>query len=114
MRPRQLQDSLGTFVNTVLIPFRGGKEGGGENVEELNQRRTCDILPHAITPYDMVSNLDYGCNVYLAFIIGLIGKNNDGCGSAIQINSATNGIYASKILYHNMLPEGVDSVNSSM
>ena len=38
VRPRQFQDSLVMFVNTVLIPFKSGKEGGGESVEELNQR----------------------------------------------------------------------------
>ena len=85
-------------MSTMLIPFRGGKEGGGESMEELHQRWTGDILPHTITPYDRVSSLYYGCNVYLAFNIGLIGKNNDGCGSAVDIISANNGADTSKIL----------------
>jgi len=56
------------FVNTVLIPFTSGKKGGGESVEELNQRWTGDIIPHTTTLYDMVSSLDYGCNSTLVLL----------------------------------------------
>ena len=114
VRPRQFQDSVGMFVNTVLVPFRGGKEGGCESVGELHQRWTGDILPHAMTPYDMVSRLGYGCNVYLAFNIGLLGGNNDDHGRAKDSTSATDGTTTSKMMYHSILSEVVDSVDSSM
>ena len=62
------------FVNTVLVPFAGGKEGGMEMVQALNQRWTRDILPHSTTPYDVVLGLGYGCNAYLAFNIGIFDR----------------------------------------
>ena len=114
MRPRQFHDSVGMFINTVLVPFRGGKEGGCESVEELHQRWTGDILPHAMTPYDMVSSLGYGCNVYLAFNIGLLGGNNDDHGRAKDSTSATDGTTTSKMMYHSILSEVVDSVDNNM
>lgn len=35
-RPRQFRDTVGMFVNTVLVPFSGGKAGGSETVQELH------------------------------------------------------------------------------
>src|SRR6056300_1642077 len=60
------------FVNTVLIPFAKGVEGGKETLKELNDRWRNDILPLATTPYDKVSAAGYGCNVSLAFNVGII------------------------------------------
>ena len=98
------------FVNTVLVPFKSGIEGGCESVEELHQRWADDILSHAMTPYDMVSSLGYGCNVYLAFNVGLIGKDtNGGNDGSAKISAAT----SKKMLYHDMLSEVVDGVDSS-
>ena len=70
-RPRQFHDTVGMFVNTVLVPFSGGKAGGSETVQELHDRWTKEILLHATTPYDMVASMGYGCSVYLAFNLGM-------------------------------------------
>ena len=76
-RPPQFHHTLGMFVNTVLIPFLGGKQGGEESFRELQDRWTSRILPHAKTPYDMISSLGYGCNVYFAYNIGLFGTKKE-------------------------------------
>lgn len=80
-RPHQFLDSVGMFVNTVLFPFKGGKDGGMETVKDVHQRWTREILPHASTPYDMVSSKGYGCNVCMAFNVGLDGEQG---GSASE------------------------------
>ena len=71
-RPARFRDSIGMFVNTVLIPFGKGNEGGKETLKQLNHRWTNSILPLALTPYDMVSAVGYGCNLFLAFNVGII------------------------------------------
>src|SRR6056300_1790097 len=71
-RPPQFHDTIGMFVNTVLIPFAKGVEGGKETLKELNDRWRNDILPLATTSYDKVSAAGYGCNVSLAFNVGII------------------------------------------
>ena len=76
-RPRQFRDTVGMFVNTVLVPFKGGTDGGCETVQDLHRRWTNDILQHATAPYDMVSSIGYGCNVYLAFNVGILGTDDD-------------------------------------
>src|SRR6056300_1670034 len=71
-RPPPFHDTIGMFVNTVLIPFAKGVEGGKETLKELNDRWRNDILPLATTPYDKLSAAGYGCNVSLAFNVGII------------------------------------------
>ena len=71
VRPRQFRDTVGMLVNTVLVPFEGGKNGGRESLKDLHRRWTNDILQHAETPYDMVTSLGYGCNICLAFNTGI-------------------------------------------
>ena len=75
-RPGKFHDTIGMFVNTVLVPFLGGKEGGEETLSEVYNRWISDILPNATTPYDMVSNMGYGCNVYLAYNVGIFGSSS--------------------------------------
>jgi non-ribosomal peptide synthetase component F len=70
-RQPQFHDTIGMFVNTVLIPFSKGVEGGKETLRELNNRWRNDILPLATTPFDKVSAQGYGCNVCLAFNVGI-------------------------------------------
>ena len=74
-RPARFRDCIGMFVNTVLIPFGKGKEGGNETLTQLNDRWRNSILPLALTPYDMVSTVGYGCNLCLAFNVGIIDVN---------------------------------------
>merc|ERR1712151_132594 len=69
-RPYQFRDTVGMFVNTILVPFVGGKDGGKETVQALHKRWTREILPHSSTPYDLVTSMGYGCNIYLAFNVG--------------------------------------------
>ena len=71
-RPSQFRDTIGMFVNTVLIPFAKGAEGGKETFKELNDRWRNDILPLATAPFDMVSSEGYGCNFCLAFNVGIM------------------------------------------
>src|SRR5210317_423370 len=71
-RPPQFHDTIGMFVNTVLIPFAKGVEGGKETLKELNDRWRNDILPLATAPYDKLSAAGYGCNVCLAFNMGIV------------------------------------------
>src|SRR6056300_170357 len=66
-RPSQFHDM---FVNTVLIPFAKGVEGGKETLKELNGRWRNDILPLASAPYDMIAAEGYGCNLCLVFNVG--------------------------------------------
>ena len=75
VRPGMFLDAIGMFVNTVLVPFRGGSEGGEETLMQLHSRWTNDILPHASTPYDMIVSMGYGCNIYLAFNVGMHESN---------------------------------------
>src|SRR6056300_45537 len=70
------------FVNTVLIPFAKGVEGGKETLKELNDRWRNDILPLATTPYDKVSAAGYGCNVSLAYNVGIM--NTSGSSPKMQ------------------------------
>eukprot|EP00957_Ditylum_brightwellii_P088171 6715685-Ditylum_brightwellii.AAC.1 len=37
VRPHQFRNAVGMFVNTALVPFTGGKEGGYRSVKELHQ-----------------------------------------------------------------------------
>src|SRR6056300_1261722 len=71
-RPPQFHDTIGMFVNTVLIPFAKGVEGGKETLKELNYRWRNDILPLATAPYDILAAEGYGCNVSLWFNVGII------------------------------------------
>jgi hypothetical protein len=71
-RPAQFHNTVGMFVNTVLIPFGKGVEASKETLKELNDRWSRDILPLARTPYDMITAAGYGCNVYLTFNVGIV------------------------------------------
>ena len=71
-RPSSFRDTVGMFVNTVLIPFGKGEEGSKETFKQLNDRWTNHILPLATAPFDLVSAIGYGCNLYLAFNVGII------------------------------------------
>src|SRR5210317_365987 len=71
-RPAQFHNSVGMFVNTVLIPFGKGIETRKETLKELNDRWSRDILPLARTPYDMITAAGYGCNVYLTYNVGIM------------------------------------------
>ena len=71
-RPSQFHDTIDMFVNTVLVPFAKGAEGGKETLKELNDRWRNNILPLATVPFDMVSSAGYGCNLYLAFNVGIM------------------------------------------
>jgi len=50
----------------VLVPF-SDDDRGEESVEDVNRRWVHDILPYADVPYDVVSQMGYGCNIMLAF-----------------------------------------------
>ena len=69
-RPSKFHDTIGMFVNTVLIPFAKGVEGGKETLKELNDRWRNDIL--SLATYDKVSAEGYGCNLCLAFNVGVV------------------------------------------
>src|SRR6056300_644453 len=72
-RPAKFHDTVGMFVNTVLIPFGKGKEARKETLKELNDRWSRDILPLAArTPYDMITAKGYGCNLCLVFNVGIM------------------------------------------
>eukprot|EP00984_Skeletonema_dohrnii_P018334 scaffold8539_cov133-Skeletonema_dohrnii-CCMP3373.AAC.1 len=71
-RPSYFRDTVGMFVNTVLIPFGKGEEGSKETLKQLNDRWTDHILPLATAPFDLVSAIGYGCNLCLAFNVGII------------------------------------------
>ena len=105
VRPPQFADTVGMFVNTVLVPFGGGKEGGCERVEDLHRRWTKDILPHATTPYDMVSSMGYGCSVYLAFNVGLLVDRDLRKGGDTNVEE--------QMLYHN-IDVNTDSADGSL
>ena len=83
-RPGAFSDAIGMFVNTVLVPFMGGKEGGTETLKELHTRWTNGTLPNATTPYDMVSSMGYGCNIYLAFNVGIMSESDISSASLFQ------------------------------
>ncbi len=76
-RPPSFRDTVGMFVNTVLVPFAKGKEGSKETLKQLHDRWTNSILPLATVPFDMVSAEGYGCNLYLAFNVGIIDDMDD-------------------------------------
>ncbi len=76
-RPSSFRDTVGMFVNTVLVPFAKGKEGSKETLKQLHDRWTNSILPLATVPFDMVSAEGYGCNLYLAFNVGIIDDMDD-------------------------------------
>eukprot|EP00521_Asterionellopsis_glacialis_P014480 CAMPEP_0195308118 /NCGR_PEP_ID=MMETSP0707-20130614/38061_1 /TAXON_ID=33640 /ORGANISM="Asterionellopsis glacialis, Strain CCMP134" /LENGTH=564 /DNA_ID=CAMNT_0040372377 /DNA_START=439 /DNA_END=2129 /DNA_ORIENTATION=- len=71
-RPSYFHDTVGMFVNTVLIPFGTGKEDSKETLKQLNDRWINQILPLATVPFDLVSAAGYGSNLYLAFNVGII------------------------------------------
>ncbi|KAL7447795.1 hypothetical protein ACHAWC_000112, partial [Mediolabrus comicus] len=71
-RPAQFHNTVGMFVNTVLIPFGKDMEARKETLKELNDRWSRDILPLARTPYDMITAKGYGCNVYLTYNVGIM------------------------------------------
>ena len=79
-------------VHNVVRDFKGGTDGGCETVQDLHRRWTNDILQHATAPYDMVSSMGYGCNVYLAFNVGILGTgdvcnvNNNCCYFGYDFN----------------------------
>ena len=75
-RPPQFHDTVGMFVNTVLIPFGKGVEASKETLKELNDRWSRDILPLARTPYDMITAAGYGCNVYLTYNVGIMNTSD--------------------------------------
>ena len=106
VRPREFQDTVGMFVNTVLVPFKGGEGGGCESVRDLHHRWTNDILPHAKTPYDMVSSLGYGCNVYLAYNVGVVDMEQGGKGGD---EDNFMGSAAASALYHHDVVDINDS-----
>eukprot|EP00560_Eucampia_antarctica_P002932 CAMPEP_0197841126 /NCGR_PEP_ID=MMETSP1437-20131217/45995_1 /TAXON_ID=49252 ORGANISM="Eucampia antarctica, Strain CCMP1452" /NCGR_SAMPLE_ID=MMETSP1437 /ASSEMBLY_ACC=CAM_ASM_001096 /LENGTH=391 /DNA_ID=CAMNT_0043450827 /DNA_START=94 /DNA_END=1266 /DNA_ORIENTATION=- len=105
VRPPQFADTVGMFVNTVLVPFEGGKEGGYERVEDLHRRWTNDILPHATTPYDMVSSMGYSCSVFLAFNVGLLNDRD------LRVVGDTN--VEEEMLYHDV-DVNADSADRSL
>src|SRR5210317_727429 len=74
-RPAQFHDTVGMFVNTVLIPFGKGVATRKETLMEINDRWSRDILPLARTPYDMIAAKGYGCNVYLTYNVGIMNKS---------------------------------------
>ena len=106
VRPRQFRDSVGMFVNTVLVPLAGGKEGGNETVEDIHRRWTTEILPHGDTPYDMVSSMGYGCNVYLAYNVSLFEEDIEGAAGGGD-GPSSNG------QYHSIELEEVEDSNVS-
>ena len=62
-RPPQCADSIGMFVNTVLVPY------AHDDVEAV-QKQWVEMLPYAAVPYDAVVAKGYGTNVYLACNVG--------------------------------------------
>jgi len=75
-RPSSSRDTVGMFVNTVLVPFVKGQEGSKETLKQLHDRWTDCILPLATEPFDMVSAEGYGCNFGLAFNVGIFDKGD--------------------------------------
>jgi len=77
-RPSCFRDSVGMFVNTVLVPFGNCEENSKEEtLKELHDRWTNSILPLATAPFDMISAAGYGCNVFLAFNVGIFSSERD-------------------------------------
>ena len=67
-RPAECLETIGMFVNTVLVPFGTAVE----EVEELQRRWARELLPHAHTPYDaVVRAIGMEANTMLAFNVGL-------------------------------------------
>ena len=73
-RPGKFRDTVGMFVNWALVPFRGGKKGGTETPRQLQIRWMRDIFPHAKTPSNLLTSMGYGCNINLAFDVGIFGS----------------------------------------
>ena len=71
VRPPGFERTMGMFVNTVLVPSGAAGGDGGETVEQLGKRWVRDILPIARTPYDLVVERGFGCNVMLTFNVGM-------------------------------------------
>ena len=88
-RPSSFRDTVGMFVNTVLIPFGKGEEGSKETFKQLNDRWTNHILP-ATAPFDLVSAIGYGCNLYLAFNVGII-DTSDGAPRMLPLPKLQEG-----------------------
>ena len=69
-RPPECMETVGMFVNTVLVPFGAA----AEPIEEVQRRWVQELLPRARTPYDAVVRAIGGeANTYLAFNVGFGG-----------------------------------------
>ena len=72
VRPPGFENTVGMFVNTVLVP--SPEHPATETIEALSKRWISDILPLARTPMDAVAEtVKTECNVMLAFNVGLLG-----------------------------------------
>ena len=77
-----LFNTIGMFVNMVLVPFSNDGRGE-ESVKDVNRRWVHDVLPYADVPYDVVSQMGYGCNIMLAYNVNfdfVEGKGGDSDG----------------------------------
>ena len=63
-------------------------------------------MPHGDTPYDMVSIMGYGCNVYLAYNVSLFEEDIEGATDGGD-GPSSNG------QYHSIELEKVDDSNVS-
>jgi hypothetical protein len=90
-RPPQFRDSIGVFVSTMLIPFAKGVESGKETSKQFNVRWRNDILPLATAPFDMISAAGYGCNLYLAFNVGILETSSDSAPKTQPLPRLENG-----------------------
>lgn len=74
VRPPSFQSCMGMFVNTVLVPSPTTCCDSVErerDIATLNETWVRDILPIARTPYDLLVQKGFGCNVMLTFNVGL-------------------------------------------